>query len=253
MPLFYAVTGAFLAFLLIALNEPVRFTVLAWLPEYGFVTHRVHHVMIGALLTVLVISVGVQLYRPARRVGAYLLTALLIGSITVATAIAEGVSAVTELAIFIIPLVLIGVLHPGLRSFRPSRERVDLRLLTLGVVAAVPMVAFAAIQLNLHLTMADDHVAFEHYIMMAGGALTIGLGALVASFRPVGWRTLVYGIAVLAVFVGAASVVFPGTEQGVNFGVVGGVLAILWAVSFVAVAEYGARSRPTAGELTTES
>jgi len=158
--------------------------------------------------------------------------------------IGEGISALGELAIFAIPLVIIGLLHPGLRSFRPSRETLDTRMLALGAIAAVPLIAFAALQVNLHLTLADDHVVFEHYLMMAGGALTIGLGALIASFRPAGWRALVYAVAVLVALVGVASVVFPDPVQGANFGVIGGGLAVLWAISFVVVAEYGARRRP---------
>ena len=243
-PLFYAITAAFLAFLLFALNEPMRFAYLAWTPGYEVFTHRVHHVMIGGLLSLLVISVALQLYRPAERIGAYLFAALAVGSLIVVSVIGEGISALGELAIFAIPLVIIGLLHPGLRSFRPSRETLDTRMLALGAIAAVPLIAFAALQVNLHLTLADDHVVFEHYLMMAGGALTIGLGALVASFRPAGWRALVYAVAVLVALVGVASVVFPDPVQGANFGVIGGGLAVLWAISFVVVAEYGARRRP---------
>jgi len=246
-PLFYALTAAFLAFLLFALNEPMRFTYLAWTPGYEVFTHRVHHVMIGGLLTLLVVSIALQLYRPVERVGAYLFAVIAVGSLVVVSVIGEGVSALAELAIFAIPLVIIGLLHPGLRSFRPSREALDGRMLALGAVAAVPLVAFAALQVNLHLTLVDDHVVFEHYLMMAGGALTIGFGALIASFRPAGWRALVYAVAVLVALVGVASVVFPDPVQGVNFGVIGGSLAVLWAVCFVAVAEYGVRPRSLEG------
>jgi hypothetical protein len=240
-PLFYAVTAAFLALLLLALNEPMRFAYFAWTPGYEAFTHRVHHVMLGSLLSLLVISVALQLYRPAEQIGAYLFAALAVGSLMVVSVIGEGVSALGELAIFAIPLVIIGLLHPGLRSFRPSRETLDTRMLALGAIAAVPLIAFAALQVNLHLTLADDHVIFEHYLMMAGGALTIGFGALIASFRP--WRALVYAVAILVALVGVASVVFSDPVQGVNFGVLGGSLAILWAISFVIVAEYGARAR----------
>ena len=252
MPLFYAITVAFLAFLLLALNEPMRFVYLAWTPGYELFTHRVHHVMIGAILTLLVISVAVQLYRPAKRVGAYLLAAVGVGSLLVVSLVGTGISALSELAIFVIPLVLIGVLHPGLRSFRPSRETVDVRLLVLAALAGVPLIAFAAMQVNLHLTLTNDHVVFEHYLMMAGGALTVAVGALVASFRPAGWRVLVYGVAVLVAIVGIASVTFTDPAQGVNFGVFGGALAVLWAVGFVAVAEYGSRVTTPADRDVTD-
>ena len=251
MPLFYAITVAFLGFLLFALFEPMQFTYAAWLPGYEVADHRVHHVMIGTMLLLLSVSIAAQLFRPAKRVGAYLLAAVLIGSIAVATVVGEGVAALSELAIFIVPVAVLGLLHPGLRSFRLARERVDTRMFALAAVAAVPLFAFAALQLNLHLTLVDEHVAFEHYIMMAGGTVTIGLGALLASFRPVGWRFLAYSIAIMMVMVATASMVFTDAVQGTNFGVAGGALAVLWAVSFVAVAEYDSRLRPGNSEPET--
>lgn len=247
MPLFYAITAAFLAFLVFALNEPIRFVYLAWTPGYEAFTHRVHHVMLGGLLAVVVLGIAIQLYRPVERVGAFLLSALGIGLLSAVTLIADGLAALAELAIFIVPLAILAVLHPGLRGLRSRyagavRDRNDRRMLALGAVAAIPLTAFAAVQVNLHLTVADDHVLFGHYVIMAAGALTIALGALVASFRPTGWRVLAYSVAVLAALVGVASAMFPDPAQGVNFGVVGGALVVLWAIAFVAVAEYGARN-----------
>jgi len=219
----------------------MRFAVLAWTPDYAFFTHRVHHVMLGGFLVLLTASVAAQLYRPAERVGAFLFAALAVGTLTVVSVIVEGLAGLGEMAIFIAPLVVLGLLHPGLRSVSVC-DRVDRRMFALAAVAAVPLVAFAAIQTKLQLTMVDDHVIFGHYTFMAAGALTIGLGALIGSLRPAGWRVLVYGIAVLLASVGVASVLYPDPVQGVNFGLVGGLLAVGWAISYVAVAELGSRS-----------
>jgi len=177
-------------------------------------------------------------------VGAFLLAVLGIGLLAAVTLIADGLAALAELAIFIVPLVVLTVLHPRLcdlrlRSAGAVRDRIDRRMLALAAVAAIPLAAFAAVQVNLHLTVADDHVVFGHYVIMAAGALTIALGALVASVRPTGWRMLAYGVAVLAALVGVASAVFSDPAQGVNSG---GALVVLWAIAFVAVAEYGARN-----------
>lgn len=241
LPAFYAVTLAFVAFLIAAMNEPMQFVALAWTPEYGFFTHRVHHVMLGGLLVLLTVSVAIQLYRPAERVGAYLFATLAVGSLTIVSIVVDGFAALAELAIFVVPLVVLGLLHPGLRSFRMPRERIDRRMLAVAAVAAVPLLAFAALQTNLQLTLSNDHVAFSHYVFMAAGAVTIGLGALIASARPAGWRFLVYGAAVLIALVGVASMLYPDPVQGVNFGVIGGGLAVMWAVCLVAVAELGSR------------
>lgn len=258
MPLFYAVTAVFLAFLVVALNEPIRFVYLAWTPGYEAFTHRVHHVMLGGLLAIIVLGIAVQLYRPVERVSAFLVAALGIGLLAAVTLIADGLAAVAELAVFIVPVAILAVLHPGLRGLQSRsvgavRDRIDRRMLALATVAAVPLVAVAAVQVNLHLTVTDDHVIFGHYVIMAAGVLTIALGALVASVRPTGWRVLAYAVAVLATLVGVASVVFPDPAQGVNFGVVGGALVVLWAIAFVAVAEYDARNTDRDGPRGADS
>jgi len=171
------------------------------------------------------------------------LAVLAIGSLTVVSVIVEGPRAIAELAIFIIPVIVIGLLHPGLRSFRLTRNRIDGRVLAVAAVAAVPLLVFAALQTNLQLTLTDDHAGFDHYAFMAAGAATIALGALVASLRPAGWRFLVYGVATLVTLVGVASALYPDPVQGTNFGIVGGGLAVLWAISFVLVTEFGSREK----------
>lgn len=253
LPLFYAITLLFVAFLLFAIQEPLQFTVSAWMAGYEAPTHRVHHIMIGGLLGLLVIGVASQLYQPGKRVGGYILAALVIVVTMAMSLIGGGIIAVQELLVFLIPLIIVGALHPTLRSVRFDRESVDRRMLGLAVIAAVPMIAFAALQMNLHLTLTDDHVAFEHYIMMASGAVVIGLGALIASFRPAGWRILAYGVVALAALIGIASIAFPDAVQGTNFGIIGGTLVVLWAVSYLAVAEYGARSTTGGAETTVKA
>lgn len=251
LPIFYAVTLAFVAFLLFTLQEPLQFSYAAWLPGYEQPAHRVHHVMIGSILALLVLGVLVQLYRPSRRVGAFVLSSLVVGTVFVATVIGAGIEGGIGLAVFVIPLIVLGLLHPTVRQFRPSRATMDRRMMVLALVGAIPLILYGIFQLNLQMTMVDDHVAFEHYLMMAGGAFTIGLGAILAAFRPIGWRALVYGIGALAVVVAVASIVFPGGEQGTNFGLVGGALVVLWAIVFVAVAELRARNTdPREGKPT---
>ena len=110
-------------------------------------------------------------------------------------------------------------------------------MVTVGLIGAIPLVAFAAYQLTLHLILADDHVAFDHYVMMAAGLVTIGIGAVLASMKPTGWRFLAYGSAALLTLIAVASIAFPEPAQGVNFGIVGGILALVWVAVYLGVAE----------------
>jgi hypothetical protein len=60
-------------------------------------------------------------------------------------------------------------------------------MLALVIVAAVPLLAFAATSIGLQRTVGDDHAAMGHYGYMAAFSFTvIGVG-LLASLRPVGW------------------------------------------------------------------
>lgn len=252
MPAFYAVTVAFLAFLLYAQNEPMRAGIFAWTPGYGVDTHWVHHVMMGSFLTLIAAGVALQTSRPAERVGAYLLSAIAVGVWSAVVLVGDGVSALVGMAAFVVPIVVLGLLHPGLASFHPSRDALDARMLMIAVLAAAPLAAFAAVQVNLHLTTSSDHALSGHYLAMAAGTATIGLGAIVASFRPAGWRALAYGVALLMALVGIASGLFLDPAQGANFGLVGGVLAVVWTDAFVTAAEYGAWEA-SSGDASDES
>lgn len=237
---FYAVSVAFLAFLLYALHEPMRAGILAWAPVYEPATHRVHHVMWGSFLTLIAAGVALQLSRPADRVGAYLLAAIAVGVWSVLALVGDGFTAIEATATFVVPMIVLGLLHPGLGSFRPSLESLDTRMLALAVLAAAPLAAFAAVQVNLHLTTSTEHALLGHHLAMAAGASTIALGAIVASFRPDGWRALAYAVALLTALVGFASGLFLEPAQGTTFGLFGGVLALIWTHLFLTAAEYGA-------------
>lgn len=240
MPAFYAITATYLVLLLITSHEQLRLGALAWTPGYGAVTHRVHHVALGGFLTVLVLCVAVQLYRPAERVGAYLLSAIAVGSVLAVDLLTGGQSGLGDPAILVVPVAVIGLLHPGLQSFRPSRATLDARLLALALLAAVPLLAFAVAQVDLQLTATDDHAAVGYYGAMAAVVTTVAIAVVVASFRPAGWRVLAYASAFLLVLVAVASGLSVHPSQGATFGLVGDVLALVWTFFFVSTAEYGA-------------
>lgn len=244
-PVFYALTLAFLGFLILAMNEPMRFVYMAWLPEYIEPMHRVHHVTIGAMITVLALSVVAQLYRPHRQIGAMLLSVTLVGTLGLAALVGNGIAGFTEMIPFVVPVAIIAMLHPALWNIPAEVAHVDRRMLAVALLAAIPLVVFAGFQLYLHLTLSDGHVAFGHYLMMATVASTVAIGAILASARPGGWRVLLYGVCALAIIVGAASVAFPDPAQGANLGVIGGVALAVWALVFAGLGEL--RDRRLAG------
>lgn len=243
-PAFYAVTAAFLAFLVFALREPMAMALTGWTAEYAFPTHRVHHIMIGGMLTVFFLTVAVQLYRPIRQIGAIQAALTFVIVALVVTLIASGTAAAGELLIFAIPVTLIALLHPGVRRLLPDRSRVDLRLLALAAAGTVGFAVIAIGELVAHTSLANDHVAFGHYEFMSIVLISIGLFAFLGAFRPAGWRILIYAAAVLAALYAVASLAFPGAEQGSSLGVITALVVLGWAIGLIAVAEFVDRRGP---------
>ncbi|GAB3040884.1 hypothetical protein [Natronobiforma cellulositropha] len=237
-PAFYLVTAAFLAFLLFALRETMTMSVTAWGAGYGFPDHRVHHVLIGGTLTVFAATIAVQLYRPTARVGALQAALAFVIAAFVLTVVASGPAAGADLLVFVVPVVLIALLHPARRQLVPSLERLDRRLLALAALGALGFATVAVGEYVSHTTLGDGHVAMGHYEFVLVATVTVGLFALLGALRPVGWRALVYAAAAIAILLGATSLAFPGAEQGSSLATLPALATIVWAIGFVALAEY---------------
>ncbi len=247
-PAFYLVTVAFVAFLLFALRESMVMVGTAWTDGYAFPVHRVHHMMIGGMLTVFAATVAVQLYRPAKRVGALQAAIAFAISAFVLTVVASGLAAAGEILVFVIPVLLIALLHPARRQLVPTLERMDARLIALAAVGALGMATVAVGEYASHTTLTNEHVAFGHFEFMLFATVSIGLFALLGALRPTGWRALVYAAAALAVLFAAGSLAFPGIEQGSSLGTAGALATVVWAVAFVGLAEYVDRADSTESE-----
>ncbi|WP_440769409.1 hypothetical protein [Natronorubrum sp. DTA28] len=237
-PAFYFITAAFLAFLLFALRESMVMVGTAWTDGYAFPVHRVHHMMIGGMLTVFAATIAVQLYRPAKRVGALQAAIAFAISAFVLTVVASGLAAAGEILVFVIPVLAIAALHPARRQLVPSLERVDSRLIALAGIGAIAMATVAVGEYASHATLTNEHVTFGHFEFMLFATVSIGLFALLGALRPTGWRALVYAAAAMAVLFAAGSLAFPGVEQGSSLGTVGALAAVAWAIIFVGLAEY---------------
>ncbi|SDJ83356.1 hypothetical protein [Natronorubrum texcoconense] len=249
-PAFYFVTAAFVAFLLFALRESMVMVGTAWTGGYAFPVHRVHHMMIGGMLTVFAATVAVQLYRPAKRVGALQAAIAFAISAFVLTAVASGLAAAGEILVFMVPVLLIALLHPARREILPSFEGMDTRLVALAAIGALGMAAVAVGEYASHTTLTNEHVTFGHFEFMLFATVSIGLFALLGALRPTGWRALVYAAAAMAVLFAAGSLAFPGIEQGSSLGTAGALATVAWAIAFVVLAEYVDRTDSIESEST---
>jgi putative effector of murein hydrolase LrgA (UPF0299 family) len=204
--------------------------------------HRVHDLTFGFLFVPAIVGILAQLRRPSKNVAGMLmalipsvgllLTLLLTFVVTNNTNVLQPPWVTVMMA-----ALLAALLHPAerafFRSFRVSR--VNWVMLALVAIAAVPLLAFAASNIRLQGTIADEHAAAGHYGFMAAFAFTvIGVG-LLASLRPDGWRLTAWVAGLLPIFLGVTSLMYPDASS--SLGLVWAVAAIAWGMMFVAAAE----------------
>ena len=116
------------------------------------------------------------------------------------------------------------------------------------IVAAVPLVPFAANQTALQAGTAEhaaagadheeahqEHIDEGHFANMTGLAFAIIALGVLASLRPPGWWLPAWTAGGMAVVYGLASALFPDLAS--SAGVLWGALAIAWGVVSVGTAE----------------
>ncbi|MBI2664226.1 hypothetical protein HYX10_02685 [Candidatus Woesearchaeota archaeon] len=81
----------------------------------------------------------------------------------------------------------------------------------------------------------QKHIALGHYRNIAVLALLIILVGILASFKPGDWRLAAWVAGFLPILFGLASIILPNAES--SLGVIWSLVAIVWGVVFVAVAE----------------
>lgn len=214
--------------------------VTGWYQDLG--THQVHDMAIAAGLWIAVIlPLVLLLYRPTNRVNT-ILAPLTVAVPTAIMAFLAGSFLFPGFAIMSLLAVAAFLLHPAGRSaVRFDRvASVDRRVTGLLVVAAVPLLVYAGVELSKQLGPVNEHVVFVHYGGMANAALYVVLMGALAVFRQRDWRFATWSAGLIAAFVGLASIAYPASAS--SLGLVGGGLLVLWAVAFVAVIEYVRRT-----------
>jgi hypothetical protein len=248
---FYLVVVATIGLFVSMLGELLVFAFTGWTAqgaaELG--EHQFHDTVLATMMGIALLGLVVQLYRPADEFVGVLGFVMVVGLLGVVTAVV-GSELVVIAAIFGSLGVVAAVLHPASGAVRRFSlpDRVEPVVLGLVAVAVIPLGLYAVDQFGLQATATDDHALFGHYAGMVTVAGTILALSVVAAVAPVGWRIAATGAGLLALVWGVASLAFPAqTSSG---GLVWGVLAILWAVAFVAGNEYAHDGETTATDLS---
>ena len=231
----------------VAMNLVMTPSSLLTAPVLGFGTdlgvHQVHDMVVGGLLWLaLIVPMALQLHRPAARVTAILVPAVVTLAIA-GMALAAGS--------FLFPGFLIGsllalvalLLHPAGRSVLAVRRvgSVDARLAGALVLGGLPLLAYAGRELARQFGPVDAHVAFVHYGAMGLVALLVGGLGLLAVVRERDRRFAAWTAGLLAGMLGIVSIAFPAGVS--SLGTLGGGLLLGWAILFVAGTEWDRRDR----------
>lgn len=223
--------------------------------------HRLHIFVFGLMLWTAAVGMLAQIRAPRRNVAGQWMALLPWVAFLVALVASDFLEPLPIIVIFGGVTLVATVLHPAGGSLIGSFEaaRVSRVLLVLAIVAAVPLLAYAATQIGLqtgaidpahdhggaahdhggashdHERAQQEHVEGGHYAGSAAfGFLVIGVG-LLASLRPQGWWLPAWIAGLMAVIFGLASIAFPDPASTV--GPLWAGAAILWGLGFIAVAE----------------
>jgi hypothetical protein len=201
--------------------------------------HRIHDLTYGFIFTTGVVGILAQLRRPSKNVAGMLMALIPWVALLLAAILSTSASVIlsTERLLVAVGTVIVALLHPAERDFFRSfsAERINWVLLGLDGIAAVPLIAFAANNIDLQRTVADAHAGMGHYGFMAAFSFTvIGVGAL-ASLRPDGWRLTAWVAGLLPAFLGLTSLLYPDTSSSLDL--VWAFAAIAWGAIFLVAAE----------------
>lgn len=263
---FYAVVVLFIG-LFGAMAAPVlTYLVTGWFPATDLGGHRIHELVIAATLFGMLLGMVAQLRRPENAIGGIYQTVLIVLSVFVSGALGSYVR--PEVLIFLVWAAIAAALHPTGRDILRIRStgRVNRILLGLVIVAAIPLLFFAANQVALQAGTADhggqahegdaheghdhegptddgtdheeihqEHIDEGHFASVAGLIFAIIALGVLASLSPPGWWLPAWTAGGMAVVFGLASALYPDVAS--SAGVLPGALAVGWGVVFVALAE----------------
>lgn len=202
--------------------------------------HRVHDLTFGLLFAVTGVGLLAQFRRPSDNIAGIVMALIPWVGLSLAAVVAGDlfrVMVINPSRSVAVVAILTALLHPAgrdfFRSFRLSR--INWPMLVLLVMAAVPLLGLAFTNIGLQQTIPDDHAAMGHYGFMAAfGFTVIGVG-LLASLRPDGWRVPAWVAGLLPALLGLTSIMLPDNSS--SLGLVWALVAIVWGLGFVAVAD----------------
>lgn len=231
-------------------------------PIFHHPAHRLHEFAAAIMMWPLLVGLLAQVRSPTRHVAGMLMALVSIAGVLLAIALTGGWEVVLIVVVLGVPTLLAALFHPAGRGLLSafSLSRLNKVVLALVLVAAAPMLAFAANQVGLQtgaIEPAHDHagdghdheihaqhVEHNHFMFATAFAFTvIGVG-LLTSLQPTGWWLSAWVTGLMVLVYAVAGLLVP--ESSSNFGLLWNLAAIVWATAFIAAARLTRGPEPTA-------
>jgi len=207
----------------------------------GPVTDLGYGALVGVILTFGLLT---QLRNPERKIAGMQQAALVIPALLIGSALARDAQNVIPSLILLPALGILLALHPVRDEFLRRGSSPSLVLLTVAIVAGIPLVAYALDMAAQARELSGPRHHVQRLSTMAALAIAILLTGLLAALRTRGWRVPAWCAGIAAFVLGLASMIFP--DQTGSEGRWWAGIAIASGALFVSVAEWEARGFPRA-------
>jgi hypothetical protein len=207
--------------------------------------HRFHELAHGVSSFLMLIAGVVMIVRPAQALG--VAQQLIARGVGFLIAFALGLHFWPPVVIY--PVIAIIVVAAVLISFRghlpwhlPKEQRPapSHNLLILSALLAVPLIWYGLDQAALQRSSEILHSDLAHWAGGTAMSVMIILLALFGARKMPGWRVPAWSAGFALFMLGLGSVVMP--NQASSYGVLWGIVAIVGALAYVALAEYESRA-----------
>lgn len=231
------ITAAFFAFVFWLPSLALADLVIGLIPASSKSSPAVGDLAYGVIGVVLIApAFATHVRRPERKIASLQQVALVVLALACASLASDSYIGIAGAAVVLVPLVILLALHPGRRDVlrRPSGRSVP--LLVIALAAAVPAAAYAwEMASNGRADLPpEESFAFVPSLWSAAAAMALAtvLIALLAAFRPPGFRVPATCAAVAASLFGVASIINPNIAASGGRG--WGAAAVVWSVLWLA-------------------
>lgn len=262
---FSLVVVVFLGLVTFLMRQLLVYPVAGWFEnalglfgDHKIAPHRLHDFAFSLIFWTGIVGMLAQLRSPGKNAGGLIMALVPWSALLVAFALTDFWQPLPFVAVFGGVTLLAALLHPSGLALLDSFElaRLNKVLLALVIVAAVPLLAYAATNVGLqtgaiepahgghdhasgaasHEEIHQEHIDAGHFtLIVAISLIIIGLG-LIAAVQPDGWWVAAWMAGLIALVIGLVSIVYPDAASSADL--LWGVGAVLWGLVFITAGEY---------------